>query len=612
MAYMKDSKGRRLDSFEVEEKAFTAALKYMPVPGLLRGNSGYNARSYNQDSVTTDSQGNIYAVWVVSTGKIIVGKRAKLFGTWETFDTSTIAGAPLGTFVNEDSHNTISIIADSDDVIHVCGNMHGEAIKYIRASAPRSIAAWTAPGMVGTEEALCTYPRFALHPDGTLFFHYREGASGSGDTYLNKYSGGSWTRVAKLTDGKTTNENAYENRFIIDRAGTLHLSYTWRPGTAGDFNANNDLHYMRSTDKGVTWKSIGGATVTLPLLHADGTALILDTAATNSGIINQAGMDVDTQGRPHIAISMADAGDRNVHHIWWNGTAWVNEQITSLKNGMGWYSRPMRASIVCTDDGRTLIFYSSMLLQAGSVGVVAAKNSGTFRMVDVTDGALVDSPIALLDGKEAEVTIDQRALRDHGLIRMLLTACNGEQSQPTADKTALEYWHDDNWSGQWGGILTIDAAQVGSVSRREVALNRIRTVAQMTVPENQVITSSSQVQIPNVQPLITQPELRGKQVFVRMSGRGSVSAGGTILTLQCNEVQQNALGSAAGNRMFGSLPFPNTTTNLRSTPWMPLQYGPVNGADAFIRFFAAAAGGGTGSLSSAVLELGVMDGPVEY
>lgn len=612
MAYMKDAKGRRLDSFEVEARKFTPVLDYNPIPALARGTSGYNARSYNQDSVTTDSQGNIYAVWVASNGHIMISKRAALFGTWQTFDTATIAGTPMNTFVNGDSHNVTSIIADANDYIHVSGNMHGEALKYIRTTNPRDITNWSAPGMVGNTETQVTYPRFALHPDGTLFFHYRDGASGNGDTYLNKWNGASWTRVAKLADGKTNNENPYENRFVIDRNGVLHLVYCWRPGSSVDFNTNNDIHYMRSTDKGVTWKSIGGATVTLPLLHGDNTALIINTPDTGSGILNQAGLDVDTLGRPHITFSWADGPDRNVHHIWWDGAAWHNDQVTNLKNGMGWYGRPMRSSIACTDDGRTLIFYSSMLISPGGAGVVPAPTAGTFRMIDVTDGGVRDVPIAALDGREAEVTLDQRALRERGLIRMLLTACNGEETQTTADKTALEYWNDDNWSGQWVGVLTIDAAQVGALTRREVALNRIRTVAQIAVTEAQTVTSTSQIQVPNVQPIVTPPELRGKQVFVRITGRASVSAGGTTLTLQCNEVQQNALGLAAGNRSFGSLPFPNTTTNHRATPWMPLQYGPINGADAFIRLFGAATGGGTGTISSAVLELGVLDGPVTY
>ncbi|NIL74844.1 BNR repeat-containing protein [Rhodococcus sp. B10] len=602
--------------------AVTPTLNYLPLPGRLRGSSGYNARSYNQDSVTTDSQGNLYAVWVAQGGRIIIGKRSARFGTWSTIDTSTIPNAPMGNFVNEDSHNTISIIADAQDRIHVCGNMHGEALKYMISTNPRDITTWTqVTAMVGgATEAQVTYLRFMLHPDGELFIHYREGASGAGDTYLNKYVGsvgaiGAFTRVLKLSDGKTYSENAYENRTVIDRAGTIHIVYTWRQSSAPSFNANNDLYYLRSTDKGATWKTVAGATITMPLLHSDVTARILDTPDLDSGIINQAGLDVDTLGRPHIAISLADGStpDRNVHHLWWNGTTWVNEQVSDLRNGMGWYARPMRAAIVCTDDGRVLVFYSSMIISPGTAGVIPAKTAGSFRMVDVTDGQLADAPIALLDGRKAEMTIDQRALRERGLIRMLLTACNGELTQTTADKNALEYWHDDNWAAQWGGILTIDALQVGALSRRETPLPRIRTIAQTSVSEDLVVSATTLGIVAGVQPIVTPQEMRGKQLFVRITGRGKVSAAGTTLTLQYRADQQNSLGGTNGSGENGaSLPFTGTSTALRSTPWIPFGIGPITGADMLVRLFAAAVGGGTGTISGAVLEVGVLDGPISY
>lgn len=580
-------------------RRFDPAISLLPIPGYARGVTGYNARSYHQDSVTTDSLGNIYAVWVDPGGRIVIGKKTMPFGTWQTIDTSTIPGTPLSGFVVNDSHNVVSLIADENDRIHVSGNMHGSGLRYMVSTNPRDISTWSTPGMIGTQETQVTYPRFALHPDGDLFFHYRDGVSGSGDTYLNRWNGSTWTRVAKITDGKTSSENAYENRFVIDRDGSLHLSMCWRP-SGGDFNAANDLHYIVSGDKGATWTSVTGVAVALPLTHANTDALVLDTAPTNSGIINMAGMDVDRDGRPHLAITLADgsAPDRNIHHVWWDGDSWQNEQVTDLRNTMAYAMRPNRPAVACTDDGRTLIFYSTQQVSAGATGVVPARAAGTLRVIDATDGKRIsDALVADLDGKEAEVTIDQRALRERGLIRMMLTVCQEEQTTPS-----LEYWHEDNWSFQFAGILTIDADQVDDITTGAADVPRIRTVAQLSTPEGQTISSATQVQVPNAQPIITPSSVRGRMVFARLNVRGLVSAGGTTLTVQINEVQQGG-----SSRQFGSMQFTSTSSAIKSTPWMPLRYGPINGVDAMIRMFGQATGGGTGSVS-ATLELGVLAG----
>ncbi|NIL77582.1 BNR repeat-containing protein [Rhodococcus sp. B10] len=470
-----------MDILAIDEAAADAAAKYtlgkkansvrldVP-PTLASGQTRYNATSFAQP-VATDGN-DLYVAVYNTAGALTLHKRTLPLGAWTTFDLSAIAGNPLALPVDTDSHNTASIFVDAQGYIHVAANMHGDAMRYVRSTNPRDITAWNAPGMTGTNEAQVTYPRFAMHPDGTLFLLYRDGASGMGDLYLNrKPVGGVWTQVGKIADGKTTSENPYETRFVIDRQGRLNIGFTWRPN-GGDHNTNADVHFLRSDDKGATWRSVTGTTVTLPLTHANTSARALATAATNSGIINQFGLDVDTAGRPHMALTLADgtAPDRNVHHLWWNGTNWVNDQVTNLGNGMGYNEIPTRPVMICSDNGRALIAYSSPRF---------GPTIGTYRMIDVTDSTPVDFPIALIDGRDAELTVDERALREKNIYRTIVTSANGDVTSVGPEYNAL-----DNWSAQLAAVLSVDLDLISEVAQRKVRLPSIEVLGTLSLPEN--------------------------------------------------------------------------------------------------------------------------------
>lgn len=568
-----------------ELNQFTPPMQTIFLPGFLSGQTGYSGRSYTQDSVVTTSTDQ-YAAWYDSTGALLLGKRPIDSAVWSTFSMGAIAGNPLVLPVDTDSHNTVSIALDRAGYIHVAANMHGDQLRYVRSGNPFDITAWTVPGMTGLNETQVSYPRFLLPEAGPLLFMYRDGASGSGDIYLNRYVEGAWAQVGMIAAGKATNESPYESRFA-ERNGKIAVSFTWRPN-GGDHNTNNDVHYIESANFGDTWTSVAGAPVSLPLTHANTSARVLTTAATNSGIINQFGLDLDIQGRPHIALTLADGStpDRNIHHLYWTGAAWVNQQVTDLRNGMGFNNMPTRPAIACTDDGRTVILTSYPRILG---------RSGSFRIIDVTDGARTDVPVALLDGRDWEITYDTRSLRQRNALVMMLSQCNADVSTPGPN-----YWNINNWSSQYGLIAEIDLKQLGAVLREEARLPIIRTVATINSPNNGSVTATGDTLVPGTGGVLTFPELLGRQVFARLTARASVNAG--TLTLSAFEVQQGGT-----SRLFGSVPFTANTTVIRSTPWMPLTVGPINGLDAMVQALGRVSSGNTGTVSTLCLELGVMD-----
>ncbi|MBT2515748.1 BNR-4 repeat-containing protein [Arthrobacter sp. ISL-30] len=97
-----------------------------------------------------------------------------------------------------------------------------------------------------------TYPRFALHPDGTLFCMYRDGASGNGDVYLNRKNvGAACTQLGKLADGKTNNENPDESGFLMDADATLAVSFTWSERRGPQHQRRRAFHQVHGQGRDV-------------------------------------------------------------------------------------------------------------------------------------------------------------------------------------------------------------------------------------------------------------------------------------------------------------------------------------------------------------------------
>jgi hypothetical protein len=175
-----------------------------PLPSTLRGDYSW----IGAQSIATfgDIQ---YCVWVGADRKARISRR--LFNReWETaVDLSAQSGSVLTADFDLDSHNTIVVHVDGDGYVHVSGNMHADALLYMRSTTPGVLTAWSS-GMVGSLETSVTYPQFVTAKDGNTFFWYRTGSSGDGDWVLNKWSSITltWTRVATVLQGTVENVNA--------------------------------------------------------------------------------------------------------------------------------------------------------------------------------------------------------------------------------------------------------------------------------------------------------------------------------------------------------------------------------------------------------------------
>lgn len=245
---------------------------------------------------TTDTVGGKkyqFVAYYDTLHQLTVAMRVLTSGVWSSFEY-----VKLQSFVGYDGHCYIHMIVDDEGHLHLAANMHAQPLNYWFFTHPYSISHFVKKEMVGTEEDSVTYPHFfrlqGTLANGELLFAYRDGESGCGDHYVNKYENGAWSRLSTLFVGKTASPtvNAYCAGLIGDFDSPIfnpykncyELFFLWREGK--DPKTCKNLCYVKTTDF-TTFKTYNGTTVSAPNgITPDMTATRIDTVAVNGGLCN--------------------------------------------------------------------------------------------------------------------------------------------------------------------------------------------------------------------------------------------------------------------------------------------------------------------------------------
>jgi hypothetical protein len=213
--------------------------------------------------------------------------------------------------------------------MHLSWGMHDQGLNYAISTGPvlgnTPISFGSNTTMVGFETSV-TYPQFLTMPNGDLLFLYRIGASGGGNTFLNRYilSTHTWTNVNE-TGGvyspfiqglwASTNYNAYPQMPCLDAAGNIYLGWTFRQTPA--YESNQNLLFAKSTNGGVAWQRFNGTPYDLPISQGiesgDGNTIanVIVPIPQNYSLINQAGMCLDGNTNPVLATWWAPGSVTN-------------------------------------------------------------------------------------------------------------------------------------------------------------------------------------------------------------------------------------------------------------------------------------------------------------
>jgi hypothetical protein len=284
-----------------------------------------------------------------NNNRIVIARRDLGTNIWAVFHTTFTAND-----IN-DGHDVVSAGIDGNGYMHISWGMHGNSFLYAKTTGPvtgsQSIAFGAATTMTGGENNV-TYPQFLTMPNGDLLFIFREGSSGAGDTFINRYDRATqtWTNQQYSAGQKpfikgtgwSTTYNCYPNMPCLDVAGNLFFIWVWRQTPA--YQSNHDFSYARSTNGGKTWLRSTGLPYALPI-SASGENGDTNTTAErilnlpqNSSTINQAGMCLETNNKPVVATWWSPGTPTNNYRrqymVLFNDTngVWQTRQVSFRTN----------------------------------------------------------------------------------------------------------------------------------------------------------------------------------------------------------------------------------------------------------------------------------------
>jgi hypothetical protein len=280
----------------------------------------FNWASYDQDKVVSHGNYQYSPFWDADMVLVVARRNLETQAVQALrFPQHTLTIRPA------DAHrNTVVGISAADGRLHLSWDHHNNDLRYTKSVAgfvtdpPETLSVdhfEPAQPLMDDAPQSVTYPRFVTDAEDNLFFIYRSGGSGKGENVFTRYdaAAGTWEMVSQRLFSQegtyapwndSQSRNAYLHDVLFGPSGKLHVTWVYREESR-TWASNHDLHYAYSEDHGVTWKNNAGEPIA-DLSKGDPIALddpgiVVREIPVYSWLMNQCGMTVDSQGRPHVA-----------------------------------------------------------------------------------------------------------------------------------------------------------------------------------------------------------------------------------------------------------------------------------------------------------------------
>jgi hypothetical protein len=352
----------------------------------------FNCASFDQDKIVSfgDYQYTLY--WSADQALVLVRRNLRT----QELQTFRFSGYHLSINPRDGHRNTVLGMSPHDGRLHLSWDHHNNDLRYTRSCAnflthPPDKITWAdfEPAQPLTPDApqRVTYPRFFNDHHDNLFFIYRTGSSGSGDSVLSKYdpAGSRWIITARCLFSKegtypawenSTSRNAYLHDVLFDQTGRLHITWVYREA-GRSWASNHDLHYAYSDDEGCTWKNNAGRQIADTSqndpIALDDPGIVIQSIPVYSWLMNQCGMALDQSGQPHVATFHMEEPYRPdvlehdppgevlhrlaIHHYWRDAKgAWHNSGPILHAPVPG---ERIRRPIIVTDTSNNVLIYAS-------------------------------------------------------------------------------------------------------------------------------------------------------------------------------------------------------------------------------------------------------------
>ncbi len=239
-----------------------------------------------------------YVCYYDSARNMIIAQRTLNSDHWKTTILPTVLGW--------DSHNYVTMAIDKNGFIHVSGNMHNVPMIYFISKTPENIDEFDKLPMTGKKEDRATYPVFFKDQQGDLYFQYRNGGSGDGISFWNKYDSKAkqWISVfdTPLFDGESES-NAYMTEPKLGPDGYFYIVWMWRLTPTA--NTNHNLSCIRSKDL-IHWENLQGTPLSIPIKWRDNIPVV-DPVGPWNGLINMSfKISFNIKGVPYISYHKYD------------------------------------------------------------------------------------------------------------------------------------------------------------------------------------------------------------------------------------------------------------------------------------------------------------------
>ena len=280
----------------------------------------FNWASFDQDKLVSFGKFQYTIYWDADTVLVLVRRNLKT----DKIQALRFPQHKLSRNPKDGHRNTVLGISPGDGRLHMSWDHHCNDLRYTRSrkgfltNPPEKMSLKDfepAQPLLPKAPQSVTYPRFLNDARENLFFMYRSGGSGSGDTVMARYdaSSGKWEIVSRRLFGRagtykpwdnSKTRNAYLHDVLFDRNNRLHVTWVYRE-VARTWASNHDLHYAYSDDSGITWKNNAGVKIADlsrndPIV-LDDPGIVVYKIPVYSWLMNQCAMALDSRNQPHVA-----------------------------------------------------------------------------------------------------------------------------------------------------------------------------------------------------------------------------------------------------------------------------------------------------------------------
>lgn len=231
----------------------------------------------------------------------------------------------------DDPHDNPTISIDNEGYlwVFVSGRGIGRPGVLLKSRNPNNIE-----GFDVVLQAEFTYPQ-PKYIQNSGFVHLFTKYTGLRELYFQTSKNGvDWAESVKLVGIKRSEDSLSGHYQISGQDGNkIGFFYNWHPN--GDVDRRTNIYYIQTTDFGKTWTTVDGKSLSLPVTEVDNPSMVREFFSLGKNVYIK-DIAYDSSGHP-VCLYLCGIGHQPGPEnglkkwavIFWNGSEWVNREVTT-------------------------------------------------------------------------------------------------------------------------------------------------------------------------------------------------------------------------------------------------------------------------------------------